>query len=191
MKEVFDEAILAAVLDPESFVSTCPICKNKIKAFCQVAVFCEGACNARIHRKCALLSKSEFTKLYSTDEPFHCPRCKKSMKQQDTEVSQPSSNNVVAHNTTSIAGVGKTVRGVLMQPLHKIASTSRFFKTSNTTTTSTTTTTTTTTTTNTTVAAAAPSSDCESSSAEQPSGEQTVLADPRDVLGTVLICSIQ
>ena len=181
VKNVFNEAILAGVTDPESF-SICPICKKKIKAFCQEAVFCKGACNAEIHRKCAKLSKSEFERLSSTDEPFHCPHCRNSMKQQDNEVPQPSLNNVVAHNTASTAGVGKTVRGVLMQPFHKIASIPRIFKTLTTTTTMPTTTIT--------AAAAAPSSDCEPSPAEQPSEEQTVLNDPRDVLGKVLIYSV-
>ena len=105
------------------------------------------------------------------------------MKQQDSTVSQPSSNNMVAHNTTSTAGVGTTVRGVLMQHFHKIASIPRFFRTS-------TTTTTTTTTTTAAAAAAAPSSDYEPSSVEQLLEEQTVLNDPRDVLGKVLICSV-
>ena len=175
VKNVFAEAILAAVLDPKSFVSICPICKKKIKAFSQEAIYCEGACNARIHRKCALLSKSEFKKIFLADEPFHCPRCRHSLEQQDTEMPQPSSNNDVAHNTTSTAGVGKAVREVLMRPFHKIASIPRFFKTSTTTTVA---------------VAAAPSSDCEPSPAEQPSEEQTVLNVSRDVLGKVLYRSL-
>ena len=169
VEKVFNEAVLATV------TSICPICKQEIKAACQEAIFCEGACNTRIHRKCALLSKSEFNEIFLADEPFHCHRCRHSLEQQNTEMLQPSSNNDVAHNTTSTAGVGKTVREVLMQPFHKIASIPRLLKTSTTTTTT---------------AVAASSSDCESSTAEQASGEQTVLNDPGGVLGKVLICSV-
>ena len=185
VNKVFDEAISTVFVDPkvpDFFVSIYPICKKKIKAFYQNAIYCEGACDARIHRKCAQLSKSELKKIFLEDEPFHCPHCRNSMEQQDTEAPQPSSNEI-AHNATSTAGFGKVVRGVLMQPFHKIARIPRFFKTY-------TTTTTTTTATTTTATAAAPSSDCESSSVEQLSEEQTVLNDPRDVLGKVLIGSV-
>ena len=109
VKEVFDDAALAAVKGHKPFVSICPICKKTIKASCQEAILCDGACDTLIHRKCALLSKSEFKKLSSTDEPFHCPRCRNSMKQQDPEALQLSSNNGVVHNATSTAEVGKTV----------------------------------------------------------------------------------
>ena len=109
VKEVFNDAALAAVKGHKPFASICPICKKTIKASCQEAILCEGACDTLIHRKCALLSNSEFKKLSSTDEPFHCPRCRNSMKQQDTEAPQLSSNNGVVHNATSTAEVGKTV----------------------------------------------------------------------------------
>ena len=109
VQEVFNDAALAAVKGHKPFTSICPICKKTIKASCHEAILCEGACDTLIHRKCALLSNSEFKKLSSTDEPFHCHRCRNSMKQQDPEAPQLSSNNGVVHNVTSTAEVGKTV----------------------------------------------------------------------------------
>ena len=90
VKEVFNDAALAAVKGHKPFASICPICKKTIKASCLEAILCEGACDTLIHRKCAQLSKSEFKNISSTDEPFCCPRCRNSMEQQDTEAPQPS-----------------------------------------------------------------------------------------------------
>ena len=90
VKEVFNDAALAAVKGHKPFASICPICKKTIKASCQEAILCEGACDTLIHRKCAQLSKSKFKNISSTDESFCCPRCRNSMEQQDTEAPQPS-----------------------------------------------------------------------------------------------------
>ena len=57
----------------------CPICLEQIvdanqkNRKCQDAIYCEGTCDAWLHRRCAGLSKTAFTLLQNTSTPFHFP----------------------------------------------------------------------------------------------------------------------
>jgi len=60
--------------------SMCPICLEKIVESTktktgQDAIFCEGACDAWLHRRCAGLSKPVFNTLDKSSDPFFCPHC--------------------------------------------------------------------------------------------------------------------
>ena len=161
VRKVFNEAVLATT------TTICPICKKKIKAACQEVIFCEGECDTRIHRKCAQLSKSEFKDISSTDEPFCCPRCRNSMEQQ---APQPSKKEADETSQPSPKKATETPQPSSNNEVtHNTTSTCCADHIVKSTTT-------------------APFS--EPSSAEQSSEEQTVLNDPRDVLGKVLICSV-
>lgn len=60
----------------------CPICleliiddANSKNKKCQDAIYCEGTCDAWLHRRCAGLSKTVFNLLQNTTTPFYCPHC--------------------------------------------------------------------------------------------------------------------
>jgi len=58
----------------------CPICLEKIVDSTktktgQDAIFCEGACDAWLHRRCAGLSKPLCNTLEKSSDPFFCPHC--------------------------------------------------------------------------------------------------------------------
>ena len=52
----------------------------------QDAIFCEGSCQAWLHRGCAGLSKSAFLSLNGSSVPFACVHCR--LNQQEKEISQ-------------------------------------------------------------------------------------------------------
>ena len=78
--KVFEEALCVSLGTHEKAI--CPIC-NKMLRVCPDVIFCEGECNAWLHKKCAgfnWLSKPSFKTVTSDiDKVFHCPRCIKSM----------------------------------------------------------------------------------------------------------------
>lgn len=60
---------------------TCPICETEIKESTNRsrgddAVECEGVCSAWLHRQCAGLSKSAFSSVCKSKDPFYCAHCK-------------------------------------------------------------------------------------------------------------------
>ena len=68
----------------------CSICNKNIPETAeddeepQQAVFCEGECSTWIHRQCAGLSLTMFTKLGESDEPYMCLYC--ILKAQNHEI---------------------------------------------------------------------------------------------------------
>ena len=59
--------------------TVCPICSDIVedavgKKKGHDSVFCDGLCQAWVHRQCGGLSKSRFSKSSSSKEPFLCPR---------------------------------------------------------------------------------------------------------------------
>ena len=61
--------------------SCCTICGDAIeeaseKSVGEDAVFCDGQCQAWIHRRCAGLSTSRFSVVRGSKEPFFCPHCR-------------------------------------------------------------------------------------------------------------------
>ena len=61
--------------------TTCPICLDPIidateDTEGQEAIFCEGECDAWLHRQCAGLSQRLFKIYHDRDDPFHCPNCR-------------------------------------------------------------------------------------------------------------------
>ena len=60
---------------------TCPICNDLIQEARgnkkgQDAIFCDGSCQAWIHRRCASLNKCTFEKLAESSTEFFCPTCR-------------------------------------------------------------------------------------------------------------------
>ena len=83
----------------------CPICAEPVedavgKKKGHESAFCDGECKEWVHRQCAGLSKSSFSSVSSSSDPFHCPRClisyqsaeisslKKSVEELSTEVAE-------------------------------------------------------------------------------------------------------
>lgn len=61
--------------------TVCPVCDEHIVdatdgKLGQESIFCDGACQAWLHRKCAGLSKSTFSELSKSIKPYQCPHCK-------------------------------------------------------------------------------------------------------------------
>ena len=66
--------------------STCAICLDPIidateDTEGQEAIFCEGKCNAWLHRQCAGLSHRLFEIYQDKDDHFHCPNCRLIMQE--------------------------------------------------------------------------------------------------------------
>jgi hypothetical protein len=55
---------------------TCIICDNNADGTTQDIIFCNGACQAWLHRQCAGLSAAAFTGLASSTDLYHCPNCR-------------------------------------------------------------------------------------------------------------------
>ena len=56
----------------------CPICEKAVVDSgrkSQDAIFCEGSCQAWLHRCCAGLTRSRFDELSDNNTPFHCLNC--------------------------------------------------------------------------------------------------------------------
>ena len=61
-------------------INTCCICDKNITEDTEdsegeEAIYCEGICKSWVHRKCAGLSNTWFTKLSTTNKPFICIYC--------------------------------------------------------------------------------------------------------------------
>ena len=52
----------------------------------QESIFCEGVCNAWLHRSCAGLNKITFAALVKSKEKFFCPSCR--MREYQSEISK-------------------------------------------------------------------------------------------------------
>ena len=60
---------------------TCPVCDDPIQEAKgnkkgQGAIFCDGSCQAWMHRQCASLTKCAFEKLVDSSTDFFCPTCR-------------------------------------------------------------------------------------------------------------------
>ena len=58
----------------------CPICELHVKDSTnqcegEDALFCEGQCQAWVHRKCVGMSKTMYALLATTEDPYVCPNC--------------------------------------------------------------------------------------------------------------------
>jgi len=58
----------------------CPTCLNPIEDANkdqegQEAIYCEGICDAWLHRQCAGLSQNLYKVYQDGDDPFYCPNC--------------------------------------------------------------------------------------------------------------------
>ena len=62
------------------------------------AVFCEGTCQAWIHRKCVSMSKTIYTKLGNSDDPYLCSYCM--IAKQSLEIAELK--NIVKDLTSKI-----------------------------------------------------------------------------------------
>ena len=83
---------------------TCPICLDPIidateDSEGQGAVFCEGKCDAWLHRQCAGLSQRLFKLYHKGDDPFHCPNCRLNM--QELQIQQLKSTIESLHKEVS------------------------------------------------------------------------------------------
>ena len=86
-----------ANLDSDPIPSYCVVCSNVI-VDCDPdksiegddAMFCEGLCNAWVHRTCVGLSKHSYAALSEDDTPYLCPHC---CMQQQSSVIEGSSIN--------------------------------------------------------------------------------------------------
>ena len=61
-----------------STTATCPVCDKAVVdrgRKSQDSIFCEGLCQAWLHRCCAGLGSVRFAQLCNDSEPFHCPSC--------------------------------------------------------------------------------------------------------------------
>ena len=68
---------------------TCPICEKAIvdsgrKG--QDSTFCEGSCQAWLHRCCSGLTRTRFDELNDDNASFHCPSCEEEKKKQTKEL---------------------------------------------------------------------------------------------------------
>ena len=66
----------------DSSPTKCPVCCNVIVEYDEEkgiegddAMFCEGTCNAWIHRMCVGLSSKSYEALTEQESPYFCPQC--------------------------------------------------------------------------------------------------------------------
>ena len=83
----------------------CPICTEVIEEAAgrkkgHDSIYCDGACQNWIHRQCAGLSKAHFSRLSTSDQPFHCPRC------------------LLSHQSAELRALKKTVEDLSREVLH-------------------------------------------------------------------------
>lgn len=90
----------------------CPVCNKKIPETTeegeepQEAVFCEGDCSTWIHRQCAGLTVTMFTKLGESDSPYKCIYCM--LKAQNDEIQQLKDTVKVLSDELAIIKQNKT-----------------------------------------------------------------------------------
>ena len=87
-------------------VHFCPICELRIQESTgrkptENAVECAGRCAAKLHRRCAGLTRSAFIKVCESEEPYCCPHCR--LEQQSLELS--SLHELVATLSADLAAV--------------------------------------------------------------------------------------
>jgi len=98
---------------------SCPICLDKIvestKAKSgQDAIYCEGECDAWLHRRCAGLSRSLFNVLEKSSDLFYCPHCQ--VKKYAGEIKELKSIiNSLSENLSSLQSIYKRSE----QPIHE------------------------------------------------------------------------
>ena len=86
------------VADTDSAPSFCLVCSKVIVVYNpdksiegDDAMYCEGICNAWVHRTCVGLSKQSYEALAEDDTPYLCPHCH--MKQQSTVIEGLGTNS--------------------------------------------------------------------------------------------------
>jgi len=90
----------------------CPICLDKIVQSTKAQD--EGECDARLHRRCAGLSKSLFTVLEKSSDPFYYPNCQ--LKKYAGEIKELKSMiNSLSENLSSLQSTVKPSE----QPIHE------------------------------------------------------------------------
>lgn len=79
-------------LEGDSLPSNCPVCCNVIVDHDEEkgiegddAMFCEGTCNAWIHRTCVGLSCMSYEELSEQESPYFCPQCTSSNQSKEIE----------------------------------------------------------------------------------------------------------
>ena len=66
----------------------CSVCQEEIvepngKKVGQDAIYCDGACQAWLHRKCAGLPKDRFKLVSESNDPFYCPHCRLELQRDE------------------------------------------------------------------------------------------------------------
>ena len=64
--------------NPKTSVAMCPVCEKAVidgGRKSQDSIFCEGSCQAWLHRCCAGLTRNRFAELSDDSMPFYCPSC--------------------------------------------------------------------------------------------------------------------
>ena len=64
--------------NPKTSVAMCPVCEKAVidgGRKSQDSIFCEGSCQAWLHRCCAGLTRTRFAELSDDSMPFYCPSC--------------------------------------------------------------------------------------------------------------------
>ena len=69
----------------------CSVCLEEIEESCgrkegHDAIYCDGVCQAWLHRQCAGLSKPRFKLVSESKDLFHCPQCR--LESQRDEIQQ-------------------------------------------------------------------------------------------------------
>ena len=64
--------------NPKTSAAMCPVCEKAVidgGRKSQDSIFCEGSCQAWLHRCCAGLTRTRFAELSDDSMPFFCPSC--------------------------------------------------------------------------------------------------------------------
>ena len=64
--------------NPKASTAMCPVCEKAVidgGRKSQDSIFCEGSCQAWLHRCCAELTRTRFAELSDDSRPFYCPSC--------------------------------------------------------------------------------------------------------------------
>lgn len=80
----------------------CPVCDEYIVDTTdgkpgQDSIFCDGTCQAWLHRKCAGLSKSTFSELSKSIKPYQCSHCKLNVLESEVSSLKDLVKNLSSH----------------------------------------------------------------------------------------------